>query len=695
METSLAPKIPFFAAGETISVIGVIAVMAVMLIPLPPILLDFLLALNITLAMTVLLIAMYTLEPLDFSVFPSLLLVMTLYRLSLNVASTRLILLNGDQGERAAGGVIKSFGSFVVGGDYVVGLVVFAILVIINFVVITKGATRIAEVAARFTLDAMPGKQMSIDADLNAGLIDEKQAKDRRARIAQEAEFYGSMDGAAKFVRGDAIAGIIVTLINIVGGFVIGVFQRGMPAIDAARTYTLLTIGDGLVSQIPALVMSTAAGIVVSRNASDSTMGDEFGKVFFKFHKAVYMASLSIFLFGLIPGLPHLSFILLAVAIGGGMYLFRRRHRATEARTAAEAPAEAIDRGSEPVEHLLAVDPIQMELGYRLIAIVDREQGGDFLERVRSIRRQFALEMGIVIPPIHIRDNLQLDPDEYQVLLRGVKVAGAKIMVGHYLAMDPGDAVQKIDGVPTTEPAFHLPAIWIPESKKEDAKLSGYTVVDNVTVMATHLSEVIRKHAWELIGRQEVQNLLDNLAKSYPKAVEELVPNLLSLGGVQKVLQNLLRERVSVRDLLTIVETLADYAPLTKDHDLLTEYVRHKLARSILEPYIGQDGTLQVITLSQEVEDVLAKGVETTDYGAYLSISPKHADIIAANTKAQADKAMARNIQPIVLTSPAIRRHLKKMMEYFVPTLIVISQSELMGDTRIQSIGEVGLSHDR
>lgn len=695
METSLAPKIPFFAAGETISVIGVIAVMAVMLIPLPPILLDFLLALNITLAMTVLLIAMYTLEPLDFSVFPSLLLVMTLYRLSLNVASTRLILLNGDQGERAAGGVIKSFGSFVVGGDYVVGLVVFAILVIINFVVITKGATRIAEVAARFTLDAMPGKQMSIDADLNAGLIDEKQAKDRRARIAQEAEFYGSMDGAAKFVRGDAIAGIIVTLINIVGGFVIGVFQRGMPAIDAARTYTLLTIGDGLVSQIPALVMSTAAGIVVSRNASDSTMGDEFGKVFFKFHKAVYMASLSIFLFGLIPGLPHLSFILLAVAIGGGMYLFRRRHRATEARTAAEAPAEAIDRGSEPVEHLLAVDPIQMELGYRLIAIVDREQGGDFLERVRSIRRQFALEMGIVIPPIHIRDNLQLDPDEYQVLLRGVKVAGAKIMVGHYLAMDPGDAVQKIDGVPTTEPAFHLPAIWIPESKKEDAKLSGYTVVDNVTVMATHLSEVIRKHAWELIGRQEVQNLLDNLAKSYPKAVEELVPNLLSLGGVQKVLQNLLRERVSVRDLLTIVETLADYAPLTKDHDLLTEYVRHKLARSILEPYIGQDGTLQVITLSQEVEDVLAKGVETTDYGAYLSISPKHADIIAANIKAQADKAMARNIQPIVLTSPAIRRHLKKMMEYFVPTLIVISQSELMGDTRIQSIGEVGLSHDR
>jgi flagellar biosynthesis protein FlhA len=468
-----------------------------------------------------------------------------------------------------------------------------------------------------------------------------------------------------------------------------------MPAIDAARTYTLLTIGDGLVSQIPALVMSTAAGIVVSRNASDSTMGDEFGKVFFKFHKAVYMASLSIFLFGLIPGLPHLSFILLAVAIGGGMYLFRRRHRATEARTAAEAPAEAIDRGSEPVEHLLAVDPIQMELGYRLIAIVDREQGGDFLERVRSIRRQFALEMGIVIPPIHIRDNLQLEPDEYQVLLRGVKVAGAKIMVGHYLAMDPGDAVQKIDGVPTTEPAFHLPAIWIPESKKEDAKLSGYTVVDNVTVMATHLSEVIRKHAWELIGRQEVQNLLDNLAKSYPKAVEELVPNLLSLGGVQKVLQNLLRERVSVRDLLTIVETLADYAPLTKDHDLLTEYVRHKLARSILEPYIGQDGTLQVITLSQEVEDVLAKGVETTDYGAYLSISPKHADIIAANIKAQADKAMARNIQPIVLTSPAIRRHLKKMMEYFVPTLIVISQSELMGDTRIQSIGEVGLSHDR
>jgi len=693
METALTRKAPSFATAEIVTVVGVVTVMVVMIIPLPPLLLDLLLALNITLALTVLLIAMYTLEPLDFSIFPSLLLIMTLYRLSLNVASTRLILLKGDQGIQAAGGVIKSFGNFVVGGDYVVGLVVFVILVIVNFVVITKGATRIAEVAARFTLDALPGKQMSIDADLNAGLIDEQQAKERRLHITNEADFYGSMDGAAKFVRGDAIAGIIITLINILGGFIIGILQRDMSAMDAAQTYTLLTIGDGLVSQIPALVISTAAGIVVSRNASEATMGNQFGQLFIKYPKAVYMAALTLFCFGLIPGLPHFPFILLATIVSGTMYYSNRREKTAQAQAEAEMIPEEVDSGPEPVEHLLNIDPIQMELGYGLISIVDREQGGEFLDRVRSIRRQFALDMGIIIPPIHIRDNLQLNPTEYQVLLKGVKVAGEKMMVDHYLAMDPGDAVKDIGGIPTTEPAFNLPAIWIPESKTEDAKLAGYTVVDNVAVMATHLSEVIRNHASELIGRQDVQDLLDNLAKGYPKAVEELVPNLLSLGNVQKVIQNLLREQVSVRDLLTIVETLADYAPLTKDPDLLTEYVRHKLARSIIGPHVGEDGTLPVITLNQNVEDVLAKGVENTDYGAYLSISPQQADVIISNIKEVADKAMAQNIQPIVLTSPTIRRHLKKMLEYLLPTLIVMSQSELLSDTRIQSIGEVSLSH--
>ncbi|MBW1715880.1 MAG: flagellar biosynthesis protein FlhA, partial [Deltaproteobacteria bacterium] len=677
MEDVIESKSSPAVVSEMLTVVGVVTVLVVMIIPLPPMLLDFLLALNITLSITILLIAMYSLKPLDFSIFPSLLLVMTLFRLSLNVASTRLILLHGNEGPLAAGKVIKSFGSFVVGGDYVVGMIVFVILVIVNFVVITKGATRIAEVAARFTLDAMPGKQMSIDADLNAGLIDENEAKRRRSTIAREAEFHGAMDGAAKFVRGDAIAGIIIALINIIGGFVIGVLQRKMSAIDAAQAYTLLTIGDGLVSQIPALTISTAAGIVVSRAASEDTMGKEFGKQFFGYPKAIYLAAFTIFFFGLIPGLPHVPFIMLSIIIAGSVYLASRRTQALKEKEIETRKKEKVEVGPEPVEHLLLVDPLELEVGYGLIPLVDREQGGEFLDRVRSIRRQFAVEMGLVIPPIHIRDNLQLDSAEYQILLKGVKVAGAQLMVNHYLAMDPGDATRKISGIETQEPSFNLPAIWIPEARKEEAKLAGYTVVDNVTIMATHLTEVLRKHLSELLGRQEVQNLLDNLSRSYPKAVEELVPNLLSLGGVQKVLQNLLRERISIRDILTIVETLADYAPLTKDPELLTEYVRHKLSRSIIGPHMGEDGVLKLITVAQDVEDVLLKGIQKTEHGSYLSVDPKVADPILASIKEEAEKAMARNIQPILLTSPTLRRHLKQLVEQFVPSLIVLSQSEL------------------
>jgi flagellar biosynthesis protein FlhA len=693
MVDALRSKSSPAAVSEMLTVVGVVTVLVVMIIPLPPMLLDFLLALNITLSITILLIAMYTLKPLDFSIFPSLLLVMTLFRLSLNVASTRLILLHGNEGPLAAGKVIKSFGSFVVGGDYVVGMIVFVILVIVNFVVITKGATRIAEVAARFTLDAMPGKQMSIDADLNAGLIDEDEAKRRRAMITREAEFHGSMDGAAKFVRGDAIAGIIITLINIIGGFVIGVLQRKMSAIDAAQAYTLLTIGDGLVSQIPALTISTAAGIVVSRAASEDTMGKEFGKQFFDYPKAIYLAALTIFFFGLIPGLPHIPFIVLSLLIGSSVYLVSKRREEVRTREVEARKKEKVDVGPEPVEHLLLVDPLEFEVGYGLIPLVDREQGGEFLDRVRSIRRQFAVDMGLVIPPIHIRDNLQLNSAEYQILLKGVKVASAELMVNHYLAMDPGDVTRKITGIETREPSFDLPAIWIPEAKKEESKLAGYTVVDNVTVMATHLTEVLRKHLAELLGRQEVQGLLDNLSRSYPKAVEELVPNLLSLGGVQKVLQNLLRERISIRDMLTIVESLADYAPLTKDPELLTEYVRHKLSRSIVSPYMGEDGVLKLITMAQDVDDILAKGIQKTEHGSYFSIDPKVADPIIASIKEEAEKAMAKNIQPILLTSPTLRRHLKQLVEHFVPSLIVLSQSELLSDMRFQSIGEVRLSY--
>ncbi len=694
MEEALNPKLDSTNASELMTVVGVIGVLVVMIIPLPSIILDFLLALNITIAITILLIAMYTLKPLDFFVFPSLLLVTTLFRLSLNVASTRLILLHGHEGPLAAGKVIKSFGSFVVGGNYVVGMIVFIILVIINFVVITKGATRIAEVAARFTLDAMPGKQMSIDADLNAGMIDENEAKQRRLLIAREAEFHGSMDGAVKFVRGDAIAGIIITLVNIIAGFVIGVFQKKMSIMDAAQNYTLLTVGDGLVSQIPALTISTAAGIVVSRAASEGTLGKDFAKQFLNYPKAIYLAALTVFFFGLIPGLPHISFIVLSILIGAGVYVWGQKEEALKEKTSEDQVVEPDEMGPEPVEHLLMIDPLELEVGYGLIPLVDKEQGGKFLERVRSIRRQFALEMGIVVPPVHIRDNLQLNPSEYQVLLKGVKVAGAALMVNHYMAMDPGDSTRKIEGIETTEPAFNLAAIWIPEAQREEAKLAGYTVVDDVTIMATHLTEILRKYASELLGKQDVQNLLDHLSRSYPKAVEELVPNLLSLGGVQKVLQNLVQERISIRDLLTIVETLADCAMLTKDPDLLTEYVRHKLARSFVSPYVGEDGLLKLITMAQEVEDALLKGLQQTEHGGtYLSIDPKIADSIIASIKDEAEKAMAKDIQPILLASPTVRRHLKKMVEYFVPSLMVLSQSELLGDIGLKSIGEVSLNY--
>ncbi|MGD2149043.1 MAG: flagellar biosynthesis protein FlhA [Desulfobacterales bacterium] len=693
MEDVVNSKVNPGTSSEIITVIGVVGVLVVMIIPLPSIILDFLLALNITLAITILLMAMYTITPLDFFIFPPLLLVTTLFRLSLNVASTRLILLHGNEGALAAGKVIKSFGSFVVGGNYVVGLIVFIILVIVNFVVITKGATRIAEVAARFTLDGMPGKQMGVDADLNAGLIDEDEAKARRAMITREAEFHGSMDGAAKFVRGDAIAGIIITVINIIGGFIIGVLQQKMSVIDAAQNYTLLTVGDGLVSQIPALTISTAAGIVVSRAASEGTMGKDFAKQFLNYPKAIYLSALTVFFFGLIPGLPHIPFILLSILIGGSVFLLGGREEKIKIKEIEEKKKETVEEGPEPVEHLLIVDPLELEVGYGLIPLVDREQGGKFLDRVRSIRRQFALEMGMVIPPIHIRDNLQLKSSEYQLLLKGVKIAGAELMMNHYLAMDPGDVSRKIDGVETMEPAFNIPAVWIPEERKEEAKLAGYTVVDDATIMATHLTELLRKHASELLGRQEVQNLLDNLSKSYPKAVEELVPNLLSLGIVQKVMQNLIRERISIRDLLTIVETLADYAVLTKDPDLLTEYVRNKLSRSIISPYIGEDGFLKLITMDQNVEDLLIQGIQNADHGSYLSIDPKIADSIIASIKKESEKAMSKNIQPILLTSPVIRRHLKKMVEYFVPSLMVLSQSELLSDIGFKSIGKVRLSY--
>ncbi|MCK4388861.1 MAG: flagellar biosynthesis protein FlhA [Desulfobacterales bacterium] len=679
-------------SSDLMMVVGVIAILMVMVVPLPPFLLDFLLALNITFSIIIIVMGMYTVTPLDFSIFPSVLLVATLFRLSLNVASTRLILLHGNEGALAAGKVIKSFGSFVVGGDYVVGLVIFVILVIINFVVITKGSGRIAEVAARFTLDAMPGKQMSIDADLNAGLIDESGARQRRDIIAKEAEFYGAMDGASKFVRGDAIAGIIITFINIIGGFVIGVLQKKMPIATAAQNYTLLTVGDGLVTQIPALIISTAAGIVVSRAASESSMGVEFGKQLLAYPRASYIGSVVIFLFGLIPGLPHIPFIVLGLVVGGSVYFIDRKRRGLAvAEALKEAGRDKSEEGAEPVEHLLTLDPMELEVGYAIIPLVDRAQNGEILDRIRSIRRQFALEKGMIIPPIHIRDNLNLKPSEYRILIKGVEIGRYELMPNHLMAMDPGDVAKKLDGIPTREPAFDLPAIWIPENKQEEAKFAGYTVVENTAIMATHLTETIRSYADQLLGRQEVQNLLDNLAKTYPKAVEELTPSLLSLGGIQKVLQNLLREGVSIRDMLTIVETLADFAPVTKDPDVLTEYVRQKLARAIVNSHIAKDGMLPVITVEQDVEDVLLNSIKHTEHGSYLSVEPNVATSIANSVSKQIENVMTTDFQPVLLCSPAIRRHFRKMVEQFAPSIMVFSHSELPNNIRFKSLGKVNL----
>ncbi len=684
----------FANTSDFMMAIGVIGILMVMVVPVHPFLLDFLLALNITFAITVVLMGIYTVKPLDFSIFPSVLLVATLFRLSLNVASTRLILLHGNEGALAAGKVIKSFGSFVVGGNYVVGLIVFMILVIINFVVITKGSVRIAEVAARFTLDAMPGKQMSIDADLNAGFIDESQARRRRTLITKEAEFYGAMDGASKFVRGDAIAAIIITFINIIGGFVIGVLQKNMSIAAAAQNYTLLTVGDGLVTQIPALIISTAAGIVLSRAASESSMGVEFGKQFLAHPRAGYIGSGVIFLFGLIPGLPHIPFMVLGMIVAGSLYLFDSKRRALEASEAVkEAEREKPEEGAVPVEHLLALDSMELEVGYAIIPLVDVEQNGDLLDRIRSLRRQFALDMGMIIPPIHIRDNLNLKPYEYRILIKGVEVDRYELTPNQLMAMDPGDVVKEIDGIPTTEPAFHLPAIWIPENQEEEAKFAGYTVVDNAAIVATHLTEIIRNHADELLGRQEVQNLLEHLAKTHPKSVEELTPSLLSLGGIQKVLQNLLREGVSIRDMLTIVETLADYAPVTKDPDVLTEYVRQKLARAIVNPHIAEDGMLPVITLDQDIEEVLLSSIKHTEHGSYLSVEPKVATSIANSVSKQIEKTMTTGLQPILLCSPALRRHFRRMVEQFAPSIMVLSHNELPNNIRFKSLGKVNLGH--
>ncbi|UCD80970.1 MAG: flagellar biosynthesis protein FlhA, partial [Desulfobacterales bacterium] len=655
-------------------------------------LLDLLISFNITFALIILLASMYTLRPLELSAFPSILLLVTLFRLALNVASTRLILMHGHEGSLAAGKVIQAFGNFVVGGNYLVGIIVFVILVAINFMVITKGAGRIAEVAARFTLDAMPGKQMSIDADLNAGLINEQEARARREEIAQEAEYYGAMDGANKFVRGDAIAGIIITLANIIGGLAIGVFQNKMSFSNAAETYTLLTIGDGLVTQIPALIVSTSAGIIVSRAGAESNLGEEITSQILLQPRAIGIAALVLFGFGIIPGLPLVPFWVLAALAGGLTYII---HRATRRQMQIEQEAQMLEEKAAPVEHLDALpllDTLAIEVGYGLIPLVDSEQNGELLKRIKSIRRQVANEMGIIVPPIHIQDNMQLKPGQYSILLKGNEIAGGNLMTNYYLAMNPGTTDEEIDGIATTEPTYGLPALWIKESAKENAMAKGYTVVDLATVMTTHLSEIVKRHSPEFLGRQEVQQLLDNLKETHPKVVDELVPNLLSLGGVVKVLQNLLREQVPIRDLLAIVETLADWAPLTKDLDLLTEYVRQALARTITRIHLNHEGILPVLTIDHSVESAVAGAIQPTDHGSLFALDPQVAQKIINNLAQNLQKCSSLNYQPVVVCSAQIRGHFKKLVDQFIPNVSVLSYDEILKNVDIQSLGTLELT---
>ncbi|OSM02067.1 putative flagellar biosynthesis protein FlhA [Magnetofaba australis IT-1] len=674
--------------------VGVITVLMVMIIPLPSELLDLFLSVNISLGVVILLTTIYIHKPLEFSAFPSVLLLTTMFRLALNIATTRLILLHGGEGEAAAGEVIRSFGQFVVGGNYVVGVIVFSILVIINFIVITKGAGRIAEVAARFTLDKMPGKQMAIDADLNSGLITESEAKARRKEIEEESEFFGAMDGASKFVRGDAIAGILITLINIIGGFIIGVAQQDLSPGESAQIYTILTVGDGLVAQIPALVISAAAGFLVTRASTDKSMGEHMGGQLGANPRVMLLSATVLGLFAIMPGMPTLAFGALAAVLGVIAYfLFRKQEQVEQVQAhEMEAAAEAEEHVEEPIESYLTLDLLRLDVGYGLISLVDEGQHGDLLDKIRSIRRQFAMDMGFVVPPIHIKDNLQLKPGEYSFLVKGVEVGRGELKPGGFMAMEGGEVTGRIDGQQTTEPAFGLPAIWISPNDRERAEMMGYTVVDPSTVLATHITELVHNHAHEMLNRQEVQNLLDLVSKNQPKLVEELIPGIVTLGDVQKVLQGLLRERVSVRDMGTILETIADYAKIIKQPQQLVELVRQSLSRSIVRRYVDDDGRLQALVLGADAENLVAEAIVDGEYGSYLSMSPRSASQLIARVRDEVERVATVVVQPVLVTGPRVRPFVKQATEAALPHLVVLSQNEVPGNTPVQSLGTVGLS---
>ncbi len=677
----------WFTGGSTLVGMALIGILLVMLIPLPSSVLDILLSANITYAIIILLVAIYVLKPLDFSVFPSVLLTATLFRLALNVASTRLILLNGHEGTQAAGRVIQSFGTFVVGGNFVVGLIVFLVLVLINFIVITKGATRIAEVAARFTLDAMPGKQMSIDADLNAGLISDTDARNRRKSVERESDFYGAMDGASKFVRGDAVAGIVIVLINIIGGLVVGVLQQDMNVGDAARTYTLLTVGDGLVTQIPALVVSAAAGMLVTRSAASADLGREMSQQILTQPRAIATAAVVLFVFGMIPGMPTFAFIIMSAAMFALAWSISRVAAREEEE---EQEKEAVAPPPEPADTLLPLDAMELDVGYGLIPMVDAGQDGELLDRIKTFRRQFALDMGFILPAVHIRDNLQLKPGEYVLKIRGSEVARGDVMMDHYLVIAPDENLG-VKGVPATEPAFGLPALWVTEKEKELLGSQGVVVVDPATVIMTHITEIVKNHTEELLGRQDVKALLETLSHSHQGLVEELVPSVVPLGTLHKVMQRLLKERVSIRDVATILETLADHVPVTKNVDFLAGYVRQALSRAITNQYKDEKNELEVVLISPDMEEAINRSVQHTEFESYVLAEPSLVQNMVGTLQDYVRTFTERGKQPVILCSPVIRSVLWKLLEKFFPFITVLSHSEITHDVQIKSLGMLRL----
>lgn len=689
--TTLAGRL--LRGGEMAVVVIVVLVLVMFIIPLPTFILDILITINIVIGFLVILLTMNVRKSLEFSVFPTLLLITTLFRLALNVSSSRLILTDAQ-----AGAVIHAFGLIMARNNPIVGFVLFIILTIIQFVVITRGSERVAEVAARFTLDAMPGKQMSIDADLNAGLINEADARLRRREIEREADFYGAMDGASKFVKGDAIANILVVVINLVGGFIIGMVQKGFTFQDALQTYSLLTIGDGLVTLIPALLLSTATGILVTRSASEDNLGSDLTKQFFAYPRIYFIVAGVIALFGLMPGMPKLSFFLVAGLVAFLAYILRQAAPAPAVEAGVAPGAGAAGGGAAPAEEtkkpenvasLLQIDPMELEIGYRLIPLVDPAQGGDLFDRVTMIRRQTALELGMILPPIRIRDNMQLSPTAYVIKIRGVDVAKGEIVPNYYLAMDPGIVTQPVEGIPTTEPAFGLPALWIAEAQRDAAESAGYTVVDPPSVLATHLTEVIKTHAYELLGRQEVQTLINNIKEEYSVVVNELIPNLMTIGEIQKVLINLLKEGIPIRNLVGILEALADYAPMTKDPEVLTEYVRQSLARQITKMAQSEDGVIRVITLDPNLEQLLLKVQKESQNTPGFTVDPRLIQRIYDKLGELIKSQAASGNQPIVLCSPAVRLIFRKLTERLTAKLMVLSFNEIIPEAEVHSVGVV------